>query len=257
MVLERPNHSDEEDWRLPGQDGEIAPTPSRAQEPGKRVRLLEGELQVLDYVISSGSHLQLGIDLQALMEFWDAFRTSVWEALNAAARNPDAFPYGHILVIDEALLPILLTTVPTTMTWGDGIDHAYFLKLKLYQLRAGIYVDDAKAAMQAAAEAEQKQQTEAATAVIISAKAKVDRGRAEVLEKQGAIAKARVEAEAAVVAAEKTLAEAEVALTLAMAAGVRVGIPVKDVKEAEDASTDSTSEAQGNAEDHAQDPSGS
>ena len=99
------------------------------------IRLTRSELLLLDWVICSGSSLMAPIseDLMA----WQDFRLQIWKALP----EPDEKSLGVMFEIGEIDAKVLLAAVPTTFSWGDGLDCGFTLKVKLAARLALTYID--------------------------------------------------------------------------------------------------------------------
>ena len=106
--------------------------------PADTVRLTRGELLLLDWVLCTGSSLMAPI-ADDLFE-WHDFRLSLWEAMPPldAPLKPSL---GVLFSISETDAKIFLTTIPTTFSWGDGLDVGCSLKEKLAARLLGNYVD--------------------------------------------------------------------------------------------------------------------
>jgi hypothetical protein len=127
------------------------------------IRLTRGELLLLDWVLCTGSSLMAGVsdDLMA----WHVFRITLWEkmpSLDPDVKRCENFnlpnhpgkgapetiecqlcrpSLGVMFNIEEVDAKVLLAVVPTTFTWGDGVDCGLSLKLKLSQRLLGTYID--------------------------------------------------------------------------------------------------------------------
>ena len=124
--------SNEKEWVLP------EAIPFRPVSNGLLVRFTRGELLLLDWVLCTGSSLmQRPVD--ELIKEWHDFRVALWIAIGDKSHDEQEF--GVLIPITESEAKVLLTTVPTTMTWGDGADVGVSVKTKLSQLLVGRYKD--------------------------------------------------------------------------------------------------------------------
>jgi len=114
--------------------------PPANRDPMDQIRFTRNELLLLDYVLTTGSRLIMPDSLDDLIVKWSEFRSMVWNGVVWIERHPEEL--GILFNIDQTDAVILLAAVPTTFTWGDGIDCGFAVKLKLAQLLAGTYEDD-------------------------------------------------------------------------------------------------------------------
>ncbi|MAH47013.1 hypothetical protein CMI37_14395 [Candidatus Pacearchaeota archaeon] len=172
----------EQEWQIPPDD-----------RPSGQIRCTRNELLLLDYVLSSGSGLLLQHGLDDLVPPWRGFRQSVWDAIIQIEAHPEDL--GILLDIGDTEADILLATAPTTMTWGDGVDCGFALKLKLAQFRAGVYEDDVVVARRRAEQQERdseatreaqevKMQQEARESAVAAAMAKVSAAKSTLAQKR-------------------------------------------------------------------------
>ena len=101
-------------------------------EPG--IRLDQGELLLLDWVLCGASRLIPDADLDYLLEKWHEFRLDVWRGIGQL-KAPDVNEVELALTDPEA--KVLLAVVPTTFRWGTGPDCGYTLKTKLAKFLLG------------------------------------------------------------------------------------------------------------------------
>ena len=116
------------------------------------IRLLPMELLLIDWILCTGSSL-LQLPMDELRDEWHMFRQSVWQAYF----TPD-HDMGIMFHLSEYEAKTLLTSCPTTFSWGDGQDYGLSLKSKLAKMLLGTYTDPA---LTARVEAEQKAQEDA------------------------------------------------------------------------------------------------
>lgn len=134
------------------QDREWDLPPANEPEDGGQIRFTRNELLLLDYVLTTGSRLIMPDSLDDLMVKWGEFRRSVWRAIVQIEDAPQEI--GVLFPLDFSDASVLLASVPTTFTWGDGVDCGFSVKFKLAQFIEGVYEDDMVTARRITAELE-------------------------------------------------------------------------------------------------------
>jgi len=114
----------EREWALP-------------PEPG--IKLDQGELLLLDWVLCGASRLIPNADLDYLLENWHDCRISIWRAIGQL-KAPNANDVK--LAFTEPEAKALLALCPTTFRWGTGPDCGYTLKQKLSKFLMGEIAND-------------------------------------------------------------------------------------------------------------------
>ncbi len=115
---------DDKEWALPG---------------GPGIKLDQGELLLLDWVLCGASRLIPNADLDYLLEKWHEFRLEIWRAIRQL-KAPDVNELRLAFTDPEA--KALLALVPTTFRWGTGPDCGYALKQKLSNFLLGDIKND-------------------------------------------------------------------------------------------------------------------
>lgn len=102
-------------------------------------------LMLLDWSISSASHLSMDSNLEELME-WKEFRSDVWGSLlniesqieeNRNKNHQPPKPPTSTLYISTEMASRLLAIVPVTFRWGTHDDCGFPLKVKLAKIERG------------------------------------------------------------------------------------------------------------------------
>ena len=106
-------------------------------EPG--IKLDQGELLLLDWVLCGASRAIPNADIGYLLEKWHEFRLDIWRGIKQL-KAPDVNEVGLALIDLEARA--LLAVVPTTFRWGNGPDCGYTLKNKLANFLLGDIEND-------------------------------------------------------------------------------------------------------------------
>jgi len=96
------------------------------------IRFTRNEFLLIDWVLCTGSGLLLSDDFMAYTDD----RISIWECVDIEGPQ-----HGVLWPLTESMGHILLAIVPTTFTWGDGVDCGYTLKKKISQFLRGEYID--------------------------------------------------------------------------------------------------------------------
>ena len=109
----------DDDWTLP--------------PPPELIHLCCDELLVLDWVLCAASGL---VQEDADPAFgWHETRLECWRQIGESKEddNTSLLP----LPLTQRDAKTLLRAVPTTLTWGDGVDHGFNLKMKLAKFLLG------------------------------------------------------------------------------------------------------------------------
>ena len=106
-------------------------------EPG--IKLDQGELLLLDWVLCGASRSIPNADLGYLLEKWHEFRLDIWRGIGQL-KAPDANEVR--LAFTDLEARALLAVVPTTFRWGTGPDCGYTLKTKLAKFLLGDIQND-------------------------------------------------------------------------------------------------------------------
>ena len=227
MVMDdRPDNIPEDDksWDLPF-DG--------TQGVG-RVRLTQGELYVLDWVLSTGSQLLLSMTLDEVM-VWKEFRLKVWTGILDSEHEDNNLGVMTDITFEDA--EILLAAVPTQMTWGDGVDYGQMLKRKLASYLLGTYEDEMILVSQAQQEKERSEVLDRLTAASSSAKKVLDaaeqkaqEAQANITRKENEVVTATETARLAVTAAQEAAQSAQEELNTAKSAALAAEQEVSNAK---------------------------
>ena len=108
----------DDDWTLP--------------TPPELIHLCCDELLVLDWVLCAASGLVQDDDDPAFG--WHETRLECWRQVIDLADDKTSL---RALPLTQRDARTLLRAVPTTLTWGDGVDHGFNLKVKLAKFLIG------------------------------------------------------------------------------------------------------------------------
>ena len=201
MVLDdRPGDVPEDDrpwegsWDIPTVDGV------------DQLRVCQGELYVLDWVLSTGSQLLLGMALDEVM-VWKDLRLAVWKAILDPEHEENEL--GVMLPLSHEDAETLLAAVPTQMTWGDGIDYGQMLKRKIASFLLGTYEDEMVLVERLRVEKEKNSVRESLQKRVEETKTALDTARRKVEETKANIERKRSEVVNSVAQAESATRQAE------------------------------------------------
>ena len=204
-----------------------------------QVRLTRGELLLIDWIISTGSSLLSGKVLDDLVEGWHDFRQTVWRTIGVTVLNDQ--PLGALIALDEFTVKVLLAACPTTFQWGDGVDHGYRLKVKLFAFLEGTYIDDLETQAAAQAESERVKAEEVAKRDLVNA-------RSALVSAENALASAAASTKTTAVASKEARQKYREAQSTQSKAALKVQELEKEAGNANETSDQ--------AEDNPEDPAG-